>query len=62
MSTAIDTWQVTRMRGSFNISHPWIAQAPGCPNERHPHRWCACKVHRTKAEAEAYVTEMEGQS
>lgn len=53
-------WLVQRVRSrTMNISHPWIAQAPGCPTGPHPTRDCGCKVFRTEAEAQAYVDEHE---
>ena len=56
------TWRIVPMRGgSRTINHPVIAVAPGCPTERHPTRWCACKVHTSQAAAEQYVAEQERQ-
>lgn len=51
-------WRISRIRG-FSLGHDWAAVAPGCPADRHPTRWCKCKVHRTRADAEAYVAEQE---
>jgi hypothetical protein len=49
---------ITRMKGgSGTISHPWVAVDPQCPPDRHPTRWCGCKVFRTVAEAETYIAE-----
>jgi len=45
----------------FNISHPYMAIAPGCPLTPHPWRWCACRVFRTQRAAIAYAEEqLEG--
>jgi hypothetical protein len=58
-----DTWRLAPITGGTgNINHPWIATAPGCPDSRHPTRWCHCKVHPTKVAAEQYVTEQETQA
>lgn len=52
-------WVVGRKPG-FTISHPILAKAPGCPDTRHPTRWCKCRVFRSLAEANQYVTEFGG--
>lgn len=51
-------WRIVLMR-HFRISHPFIAVAPGCANEPHPTRDCACKVFKTREDADTYVAEQE---
>jgi len=58
MSDISESWRVHKMPG-LRISHPYIAVTPGCPSERHPTRWCKCKVHRTQAQALDYINEQE---
>lgn len=53
------TWRIHRITHAFNISHAWATTAPGCPQGPHPTRWCACKVHRTQAEALAYIEQQK---
>jgi len=54
-------WRVDRIKTrTLNISHPWVAQAPGCPDGPHPTRDCGCKVFRTAADAHTYVDEQTG--
>lgn len=49
-------WRVSRIKSrTLNISHPFIAQAPGCPDGPHPTRDCGCQVFRTEAQAHAYA-------
>lgn len=51
-------WRIQAMRGgSGTITHPVIAIAPGCPDERHPTRDCDCHVFPNRAAAEKYVSE-----
>lgn len=58
--TTTDRWRVETMTGgSGNITHRYIAVAPGCPAERHPTRDCLCAVHRTASDAWAYVAEKD---
>jgi len=55
-------WAVTRIRGRYNISHPWMATTPGCPLGPHPTRNCHCKPHRTAQAAITYTHEQEDQA
>lgn len=56
----MSSWRISPMRGgSGNLNHTWITNAPGCPQDRHPTRWCDCKVHRSRKAAERYVAEKE---
>lgn len=48
-----NAWMVHRIRHS--LTHPWLATAPGCPLDRHPTRWCGCRVFRTEAGALDYA-------
>lgn len=60
-ATVVAGWHVHHIYGgSGTLSHAWFATAPGCPLDRHPTRWCACKVHLTKTDAEEYVREQIG--
>ena len=56
--TAATGWKILRMPG-FSLNHPWVAVAPNCEPVPHPTRWCTCKVHTTKHNAETYVAEQE---
>jgi hypothetical protein len=52
------TWRIRSMHGGTGtLTHPVIAVAPGCPDDRHPTRACGCKVFRSRAQADAYVAE-----
>lgn len=51
-------WRVQRIKTrTVNISHPWMAQAPGCPDGPHPTRTCGCKPFRTEAAAYSYIVD-----
>lgn len=51
-------WRVRRVKSrTFNISSPWVAQAPGCPDGPHPTRDCQCKVFRTEPLAWAHAAD-----
>jgi hypothetical protein len=59
----VDTWRIVPMKGgSRTITHPVIAVAPGCPTERHPTRWCQCKVFPSKTQAQQHVDAKAGSS
>ena len=34
-----------------------LVRDPACPNRPHPTRFCACRVFRTRHDAEAYAAE-----
>lgn len=51
---ALGGWKVQRMAG-FNLTKPWAATTPGCPDGSHPTRDCGCKVFATADEARTYV-------
>jgi hypothetical protein len=53
-------WLVQRIRGRYNISHAFMATAPGCPVGPHPTRDCKCKPFKTPADAATYVAEQGG--
>jgi len=56
------TWRIRAMHGgSGTLTHPVIAVAPGCPDERHPTRGCRCKVFRSRALAETWIAEQDGE-
>lgn len=56
----MSTWRIVAMRGgSGTITHPVIAVAPGCPDDRHPTRDCECTVFRNRKQAETFVAEQE---
>lgn len=51
------SWTVQRIRADYGAN--WLATSPGCPTDRHPTRWCDCRVFRTEAKARAYVFAQE---
>lgn len=50
----VNGWRVKEMSG-YRISHPFIAVAPGCPDDRHPTRDCGCAVFKTMEAAMDHV-------
>lgn len=53
-------WSAQRKPG-FTISHPILATAPGCTDQRHPFRWCKCKMFRSLKEANKYIQEQSAE-
>lgn len=58
--TATDTteWRVSKAGGT-RMGHSWLTTAPGCPDDRHPTRWCRCAVHTSEAAAWQYIDDQE---